>query len=265
MQLKVKLKILSLNCFGVPFVSPEPVRRIEKIALEILQLSPDLVLLQEVFRSHYKKILTKALGKVYPYSFSPHRGFFRLGGGLVVFSKVPINNRSFAEFKKRGTWHDLTFSDYLACKGFMKFNLNYNHQALVIYHTHLTSNYKADFTKGLHFDFQQAQLKQLAASINQVSLAQPCLIVGDFNVPNSTVLFKNFLAEIRATELVDSDRVTSFTDVFNLPKFIQNLYVSQKDDYVLWRNSQKPECRWQFVFEGRKLSDHIGLLVELAM
>ncbi len=257
------MKILTLNCFLVPLLSPSPKTRIKLIAKKINEINPDLVFLQEVPLKSHKEELIKLLSK-YNYNYITHGGLLKMGGGLCFFSKFPITEKKFYEFSKSGYWTDMSFLDKLAGKGFMKLKIQAGNQVYYCFHAHLTCNYKNDYSKnnkGLILIKQQ--IKEIAKEIRKISLANPCFIIGDLNMHPGTKIYKDFMKKTKAEDI----------SLFHDPSFIGKpskirKYFDKscpgKLDYIFYRGQAKINYMTNYVYnENEFLSDHKGILTEI--
>lgn len=258
------MKILTFNCCGVPLDSLYLSKRMRLIAKQINKLNPDLVFLQEVFLPWHKKVFVKILDGL-PYHYLPRNGIFRTGGGLCCFSRYPIIKKDFYAFSKSGYWSDLTKVDKLVRKGFVRLKIK-GPRTFYVFNTHLTANYRADYSLANQQVFlQKLQLNQLARGINRIPSKIPCLVVGDFNMPASADLFSDFLKVANCKDLTISPRPSVRNDCYILPAFLYATAHRKKVDYILFKGNRKT-CRWKYVFNDKEaLSDHLGILADITL
>lgn len=253
------MKVLIFNTFSVPLVSPEPGERLRRAGQKIKELNPDLVFLQEIYTPWHKNLITESLAD-YPYQFIPRNGLFGAGGGLLFFSKIPIDEKRFYPFSVSGSWLDLSLSDKMARKGFMKLGFKLQ-KPFYFFHAHMTANYNNDFSLNNKYSkIIEKQLQELSEEIEKVPLINPCFIVGDLNVPPTISIFKRFLDKTQSNDLIISPLPTIRRKLYLLPIPVQ----FEKIDYLLFRGSGKIKCSPRYIFEeDDKLSDHVGIWAEI--
>lgn len=250
------MKIVTYNCFGIPLLTPHLESRLKNIAREMEALEPDIIFLQEVFFSCHKRILATGL-KNFPHHYLPSDGFLKMGGGLCCFSKFPLETTHFKKFSLSGRWSDHSFADKLAEKGFMRVMSG----GRCFYNVHLTCDYDDNPTPGgTYYPLQKFQLDELEKSLSQVPVGMPTFIIGDFNLPPSAKLFTDFL---QATNFVDLTASQNPSVIGLRGSIIGKRPRKQKIDYVLFRGSRAPGATWKYILKEPKLSDHLGILMQI--
>jgi len=143
--------------------------QMDKLASTIIELSPDVVLLNELTGQQYKELLT-TLGSTYPYSYNPQEG---LNG---YFSKlIPT------EFEERV----FPIGDSYLILKVSKNNMDYN-----LYGVHppaLFSNY--------HVRIRTEYMDEVAAKINLASESKT-IVIGDYNMTPWVWGYKYFLQKL---------------------------------------------------------------------
>ncbi|MGH0165264.1 UNVERIFIED_CONTAM: hypothetical protein FKN15_048601 [Acipenser sinensis] len=84
----IKLRVFSLNCWGIRYLSQHCSERYEMIGQLLKEEEHDLVLLQEVWSENDYLFLKKTLAHSHPYTHYFKSGV--IGSGLAVFSKHKI-------------------------------------------------------------------------------------------------------------------------------------------------------------------------------
>lgn len=109
-------RVLTLNCWGLYFVSKDRRRRLAKIA-EYLSShqSYSFVFLQEIWITADYDFLVSELSSVFSYSKRFTAGV--IGSGLCVFSKVPILHILFIPFAANGYFYKFWHGDWFSGKG----------------------------------------------------------------------------------------------------------------------------------------------------
>ena len=199
----VSLSVLTLNCFGAPV--PTTRRRLLALARELEQSSLQLVCLQEVQLVMYQKLLIQACAS-YPFqAFQPY--LHSPKGGLVTLSRVPLTTHHFETYTEQGRWYLPTVMDNFLRKGILVTSLHWADYPVVILNTHILANYSGDWERqGVFARMQEKQLRQLADTV----AAQPpnalVVVVGDFNIPRGSRLYRDFLHQTGLTDPLAGDR-----------------------------------------------------------
>ncbi|KAG6873858.1 hypothetical protein C0995_010470 [Termitomyces sp. Mi166 len=114
MATESQIRVLSLNCWGLKYVSKNRKQRVEAIANQLSQSSYDIVALQELWVfSDYEKV-QEHVSPVLPHSKFFYSG--ALGAGLVIFSRFPIISTSVYPYTLNGAPIDVTAGDWFVGK-----------------------------------------------------------------------------------------------------------------------------------------------------
>ncbi|KAJ7597391.1 inositol phosphophingolipids phospholipase C [Mycena floridula] len=109
-----QVNVLSLNCWGLKYVSKNRAPRIQGIATELARLTHDIVALQEIWvLADYEHIRASISSKL------PHSKFFysgALGAGLAIFSRFPIIASSIHPYSLNGSPIDVAAGDWFVGK-----------------------------------------------------------------------------------------------------------------------------------------------------
>lgn len=251
------MKIITYNCFGIPYLTPHLQARLKNLVGEVAKLNVDIAFFQEIFFSAHKRLLAKSL-KELPYHYTPKDGILKLGGGLCCFSKFKLDNCYFQPFSLNGHLSNQSFIDKLVQKGFMRVQV----RGTNYYNVHLTCNYKNDFTPGnKYYDVQKLQLKELAEDINKLSIKSDSFVVGDFNIPPTAEMFIDFLKSIKGIDLTPSFEPS----LVGMPNsLIGQSSEKQKLDYIIYRGPNQLKATWKYIFKEPQLSDHLGIELQTA-
>ncbi len=182
-------RLLTLNTLWRPAARA----RLEAIAPDLDSSGIDFICLQEVVYRHHVMLLENRLGSYQPAVSRP----FALWaiGGLVSFARQPIEKSSYEVFTRRGDWWNIGAADRLLRKGFLTSWLHIGHLPLVVINTHLIANYDQDWSSGNRYvRHQEAELDQLATAIGRLDRDALLIVAGDFNVPQASPMFKEFMA-----------------------------------------------------------------------
>ena len=197
-KMTTSLSLLTLNCFGTPV--PRARRRLRALARQLEHSTIQLVCLQEVQLVFFQRLLIQACAS-YPFqAYEPH--LHSPKGGLVTLSRMPLATQSFETYTEQGRWYLPTAMDRFLRKGMLISSLHWEGAPVVVMNTHVIANYNGDWERqGVFARMQEKQLQQLA----EVVAIQPSnalvVVVGDFNIPRGSRLYKNFL---QWTGLIDT-------------------------------------------------------------
>ena len=258
--------LVTLNCFGgyLPYTS----RRLLALAQELEHRPYHVVCLQEIQLHRYQKLLVKACAS-YSYAFSePY--FHCPKGGLLTLSRVPITNTTFAPYRERGLWYTPMLMDKILYKGMLIHRLQWAGIPMVIINTHILANYVGDWERrGIYARLEEKQLQQLAETVRVQPPDSLVIVVGDFNIPRGSELYKDFLATSGLTDPLAGDtrptlRVPSgIPSRYSLP--IDYTFVRSPDlrsvtiDCDLCLSDKYQVSRWREDY----LSDHSGIEVSI--
>lgn len=258
------LRLLTLNTWGAPYAKSIPAR-MTAIARHILERSPDVVCLQEVFLPDMRDLILRDLGTVYPYHQSYTNGL--LGSGLLTLSKYPIIDANFLSFRLSGKPEDIKRGDYYVAKGVGMARIQTPNGILDVYNVHPHAQYE-HHEDNEYAVYTHAQLYETVRFVHAHSYAHPAVLCGDFNtqphelgyrIITSGGLFYDAFFELNP----ESARIT-----FDA----QNPYVeseSQCLDYVFLKGNIMADsvslCFTETFQNADYLAytDHCGLLAEL--
>lgn len=185
-----ELSVLTFNVYAKPdpfnFMNTE--ERMNRICEQLKQGSWDVVLLQEVWTTHYRRMFRNC-GFDYFMDIensddnSPEAS---LGSGLLILSKYPmINMKRLILSRPEFSWGSLIHGEVLVHKSLYISELVLsNKKILWIANTHLTANYceTTDYSKcDSYEDIRLNQLKEIAIFIKKYTKTQDVILAGDFN------------------------------------------------------------------------------------
>lgn len=260
------IRIVSLNTFGAPFLSKDIGKRFRLIADSLQGENPDIICLQEVVLYPHLRLLKKLLAD-YPY-VKYKRFLYGPKGGLVIFSKLPLEGSAFINFSDRGSLRNKSLVARIMRYGVLSVRLS--GMPITIYNTHLTPNMDVEYTEENRFTkFSASQLAQIARIVQQeLKWKRNVIIAGDFNIPHDSFLYEDFLKTSGLRDVFAARREPTYHEEF-LPEgkdghTIDYIFVSASNaavrtlatDYVIERPVKHNG-------EHLYLSDHIGLLAHL--
>ncbi|KAF5312442.1 hypothetical protein D9619_002631 [Psilocybe cf. subviscida] len=175
-----KIRVLSLNCWGLKYVSKNLDERIEAIAHQLSTATYDIIALQELWVfAHYERVRNRVSKNL------PHSKFFysgALGSGLAIFSRYPIISAAIHPYALNGTPIDVAGGDWFVGKAAAYVVIH--HPALgqvQVFNTHLYAKGGEDGPEHnrahrLVNAWQFAKLARTAAETGKYVIA-----LGDFN------------------------------------------------------------------------------------
>ncbi|XP_066522134.1 sphingomyelin phosphodiesterase 2 [Hoplias malabaricus] len=134
-----RLRIFSLNCWGIRYLSKHCAQRYAMIADLLCKEQHDVVLLQEVWSEKDFLFLKKKLVGTHPYSHYFKSGFF--GSGLAAFSKHRIHDAFFYKYTLNGYPYMAHHGDWFGGKAVGKILLNISGLVVHVFVTHLHAEY----------------------------------------------------------------------------------------------------------------------------
>jgi endonuclease/exonuclease/phosphatase (EEP) superfamily protein YafD len=263
-----RVTLLTLNTLGVPFVR-DTRARMRAVAREVDAGIADLLCLQEIQLQSYVALLDQGLSRFAHAAFEPF--LYSPKGGLLTFSRWPIHESEFVLYDERGSWRSPAIADRLLHKGLLAATVEVAGHLLVVVNTHLTANYDGDWSTGNRYArIERAQLVQLAAYVRGVPADRTVVVVGDLNVPRHSELYDDLVVAAGLVDPLAGNLEPTYQPFVAFPsRYLQPI------DHVLIRPAagDAPIATAESAFHqpvtlrgGRvgRVSDHIGILVELA-
>jgi len=260
----MKIKILTLNCFGTPFANDNKAR-VQKIGKEIISLNPDIIFLQEVILLSNTKIIKNIFEKE-GYRIYNNFGSFLNNMGLLFASKFPIIESESIPFLCQGKILSNQISDRILEKGYQRIVLDFNGKQLTVFHSHIISIYNK-FSKEEVLS-REAQILELekVISITKGSI----ILVGDMNMKPSEDIYKKFFLKTNLQDsLSKNDEITFSSNNTHANAMFRNDFDSRLD-YICYSNDIyhiKTDVVFTELFEvnnkKQHLSDHFGIESEI--
>ncbi|CAK9298357.1 unnamed protein product [Gordionus sp. m RMFG-2023] len=133
------IRVLSQNCWGIPFLSLFRKERILALAKEISTGKYDIVALQEVWSEEDYTCLCMYSKSVLPYSHYFYTGV--IGSGLCILSKGPILNTIIHQYSLNGKPHKIWHGDWFGGKCATLSILQFDSFIIHFYLTHTIAKY----------------------------------------------------------------------------------------------------------------------------
>lgn len=139
MTSEVTIHILTLNCWGIPYVSKNRRARMEAIAEKLVTENYDIICLQEVWSIDDFKMMKAKTQEQLPYSHYFYSGV--LGSGVCILSRFPIQDVMFHKWPLNGYVHKIHHGDWFGGKGVGLCRLKIHNMNVNIYIAHLHAEY----------------------------------------------------------------------------------------------------------------------------
>lgn len=261
------LNLVTLNCFGVPFVGNTQVR-LTTIARELDRTTLDVVCFQEVQLWHYVPLLAKKFS-TFPFkAFEPF--VYAPKGGLLTLSRREIARSDFTLYPERGWWRSPSLADRLLHKGILATELTHDGQRVIILNTHLTANYDGDWSPSNRYArLEHAQLQHLAGVVNSIDRDVLVIVGGDFNLPRHSWLYEEFIAATGMIDPLDGHLKPTYFPIIKLPSRyhqpIDHVFVRAPDGFKLTASVDILFEEELPLTSGRlgRVSDHAGIQLKL--
>ncbi|XP_017058045.1 putative neutral sphingomyelinase [Drosophila ficusphila] len=239
-MLLLELNILTLNIWGIPYVSSDRGPRIDAICKELASGKYDIVSLQEVWAQQDSERLQKGTEAVLPHSHYFHSGV--MGAGLLVLSKYPILGTLFHAWSVNGYFHRIQHADWFGGKGVGLCRILVAGQMVHLYNAHLHAEYdNANDEYKTHRVIQAFDTAQFIEATRGNSALQ--ILAGDLNAQPQDISYKVLLY---TSKMLDS----CASDSFRTNECQHNSYTSKQ---ALERNPQGIRIDHIFVRGG----DHV--------
>lgn len=261
--------LITFNTLGTPVFAPDITARYKKIAEIINEQNIEIVCLQEI-QTYYHLYLFKKYLKDFPYVIY-QKFLYGPKGGLVIFSKIPLNNPHFREFSTLGEFSNISFYSQILRNGILTCEVK--NTPLTIATTHLTCDYFFDWSpKNQLYKNVEEQVRDIIDEITPILKKDDSLILaGDFNTKKDGRLYTSLLKETHLIDaFADMESPTydptriHYTFMANRSARIDHLFYAKGKAQVKIRHHEQIFDKKEPIKEGKisHLSDHIGLKVD---
>ncbi|KAF5017753.1 hypothetical protein F66182_10301 [Fusarium sp. NRRL 66182] len=142
-----ELNLLTLNCWGLRYISAQRVPRLDEIGHRIAHAipTPDIVSLQECFTQDDYQAIRHHTRQVLPYGKFYHSGAF--GGGLAILSRWPIEESTMFKYPLNGRPTAFWRGDWYVGKGVACAKIRFGPRrkdVIEVFNTHTHSPYEPD-------------------------------------------------------------------------------------------------------------------------
>ena len=264
-MLDIRFKVLSWNLHGLAWpLSIDSGGRMDRVSAKIRELSPELVLLQEVWLGSLVDRLTRALKPDWIPICVNRRGG-RPSGGLLAFVSASAGWRArtapqFHAFVASAPVWKIWEGDGLGGKGVLTVELERDEQRICAVNTHLQSQYP-----GIDYAVvREAQLIELGEVVSRLDESVPAIVAGDLNTNSSESLYSLVAAlgvDLTSATRDLSDRGTTATSNHERPEWIDYIVAANSHAWTVSANLELIENQRADV----PYSDHSGLFCTLKL
>ncbi|ODM97185.1 putative neutral sphingomyelinase [Orchesella cincta] len=282
MRMETDITVVTLNCWGIRFVSKDRVARMTAIAEELATGKYDFVFLQEVWTTEDYERIKSRTGDVLPYSHYFFSGV--IGAGICIFSKSPIKSAFFHQWAVNGYIHKIQHGDWFGGKGIGMVEVDHRGLTINLYTTHLHAEY--DRTNDEYLAHRVTQAFDTAQFISLTSKHADAVIVGgDLNTEPGDLAYRLIVhtAQLQdACEEIVSKSKSASKELMNTCETARNSYSSpnslklnpfgKRIDYIAYKGGSNVnvsalscETSWPDRVPGQPFSysDHEAVVTKL--
>lgn len=261
--------LLSFNTFGTLFFAPNILRRLKTFAQTVNDSDIDILCLQEVATHYHFNVLRKMLTN-YPYH-ARKKTIMGPKGGLVIFSKLPIEDIQYDTFASLGS---IAMYTQLLRNGILSVRIK--DMPLWICNTHLISDFEYEASKkNRYYKYVYGQVQESAEFLQQKAESDDTvLLAGDFNMTPIDPGYKAFLQTSGSKDVFAGEtKPTYYKDSidwrFKAPKDVRIDYIFLRDSYdrITIKSTEYAFTKTVQITPSiiSYLSDHIGLLAKFSI
>ncbi|GFN77901.1 neutral sphingomyelinase [Plakobranchus ocellatus] len=241
--MSVDLKVMTLNCWGLPFpvICKNRQERIRALGEYLYNASYDIVVLEEIWVKSDFHLLREKLQKKLPFSHYFYSG--AIGSGICVFSKHLITETMYYSFHLNGHPHKVFHGDWFGGKGVGMCSLYIEGLDINLYCTHFHAEYNPGQDE--YEAHRLAQAIELCQFVRRTSSNCDMVIVaGDFNITPSQLGYKVItqygnLQDVWKDENNQADEDTSGTcdvpgNIYTDPKNLIRRPHGVRIDYIMY-------------------------------
>ena len=287
LTLPAKLRVMTYNMGyasgatnnkGINLTHEQVIQNLEQMIREIREIDPDVLALQEVdFDAHRTarvdqfKYLAEHLGypfgaraitwnkKYLPWPYWPlSRNYRHVVGGQAILSRYPLSEQWVFAFQKPAAnqfWYNWFYPE----KVIQKVKLKLGEQTYKIWNVHLEA-----------FD-DDANLTQLELFSYHIKLAQPVVVLGDFNAPTGYQIKKSDEPDDREESLLA--RQAAFKLLLQNTQYLNAETLDSKFTIPSWNPDKKidhilikPEWKFENAGIGKNQgSDHLPVWADIVL
>jgi sphingomyelin phosphodiesterase 2 len=263
-QLAPRVRVATLNTWGVAIRASQLASRYAVIGAEFEAGQADLVCFQEVFTYWHLWLLARRMRSFRHVSYRP--AALGPAGGLVTFSRLPVSGRDYQGFGTPPAAPGLSPHVRARARGKGALVTRLAHSGFCVVNTHPVANWDGDWSRASRFyPLHRAQLAALARTVRGVG--GPAVVCGDFNVDRDSSLFGDFMAETGLADAFEGKCPPTFR-----AEYLPAGKTPHCIDFILTATGVKAESTGLLLTGQVELpggpgyaSDHIGLYASLLL
>lgn len=175
----MRVRVATLNVWALPTPLAEQVSaRLHAITNLLPTLELDAIALQEVWTSAARDALITG-GRRADLNHVWHNDASFGGSGLLILSRLPIEQVRFERYALRGPAEQISQGDFYGGKGFAQVRLGTAAGPLSLVNTHLQARYSKTVPHEYR-TLRAGQIVQLSLAVHE--LQEPLIVAGDFNM-----------------------------------------------------------------------------------
>ncbi|XP_059620876.1 putative neutral sphingomyelinase [Phlebotomus argentipes] len=261
------LSVLTINIWGIPFVSKDREVRIQRIAEELASGKYDVVSMQEVWSETDFQSLKSHTEAVLPYSHYFYSGV--VGSGLCVLSKYPITAAFFHAWSVNGYVHRIQHGDWFGGKGVGLCKISVHGHTVNLYNAHLHAEYnrKSDDYMA-HRVIQAFDTAQFIQQTRNDAVVQ--ILAGDLNTEPGDLAYRILLSTSHLQDSYQKSEPHGTNECARNPYTCEENRLSAPDgkriDYVLFRvgaGGRLTRQEYKVLMPEQCFSDHEAVHVKL--
>ncbi len=269
------LSFLTINLWGLPIRLPghHQSRRFKQIPERLNAANSDVICVQEAFSKRLRKRILKNIDEQY-YIYSNYYCNQRIFGpvlkdcfgGLMTFSKYPIQSEQFFPYPK---FPGMRIEEQMGNKGFLLTVIQIRDRQIGVINTHL---YAGQSDRDEHFRWMQVKYLDSTINAQKYLTDLPLFLAGDLNIRHPQVAISsnkdfskvyNFIANsmsfIGQLSVLEEDMYTIDQSV---NRYCKSKDGKQKLDYIFYKipyGLHHERCDKGVVFtRDDSISDHLG-------
>ncbi|XP_041777826.1 putative neutral sphingomyelinase [Anopheles merus] len=251
----MELSILTLNIWGIPYVSKDRETRVKAIGDVLASGNYDIVSLQEVWSDSDYQYLKQRVENVLPFCHYFYSGV--VGSGLAILSRYPIVAAFFHAWSVNGYIHRIQHGDWFGGKGVGMAKISVNDQLVHVYVAHLHAEYNRQCDDYMaHRVIQAHDTAQFIESTRGQSVLQ--VLAGDLNTEPGDLAYRVLVTSSKLKDSYDRKSIGSgvgtnecHTNSYTDPLAAKQLPNGKRIDYILYRIGDH--------YEGRLLEHRLPL------
>ncbi|RKP12595.1 Endonuclease/exonuclease/phosphatase, partial [Piptocephalis cylindrospora] len=194
------LQVLTLNCWGLKFVSKNRPGRMRAIGRALTTTTAEIIALQEVWVEEDYQVLRTLVSSRLPYTHRFLSGI--LGGGLVLLSKYPIIESEFRPYSLGGCPSRFYHGDWFVGKGIGRCRVLHPELGpLDILNTHFHAEYGKKYPYAAE---RAAQAWEVGKALRACTATT--IMMGDFNLVQDSLPYQIIRALVPARDAWVSKR-----------------------------------------------------------